>query len=174
MEREQKNFLNDYLANVFNNIVLLEQEILEKTGFKNISIKEMHVLEAIFWAENKAMNNMKSVAEKLCISAGALSVSVNTLVKKGYVKRENDKNDRRIIRIYLTDEGKRLNKIHEKAHSDMIEKLGHELSDEQIRCLIASLITIKKYFYSEISPKKHKVSKIIEEEKSIWEGTAMK
>lgn len=174
MTKEQNEFLNEYLVNTFNNILLLEQEILKKIGTKNISVREIHVLEAIANAEQHGTNTMKAVAEKLCISPGALSTSVNTLVKKGYIIRKGNEKDRRLVHIFLTEKAKEINEVHEQIHFDMVEKIGSQLNDEQIKCLIASLITIKKYFYGEISGKKHKVTKIMEEEQSKWKDTAMK
>lgn len=174
MNKEQNEFLNAYLVNTFNNILLLEQEILQKIGKKNISVKEIHVLEAIANAEKNGTNTMKAVAEKLCISPGALSTSVNTLVKKGYITRKGNEKDRRVVYIFLTDEAKKINEIHEQLHFSMVEQIGEQLNEEQLKCLIASLMTIKKFFYNEIPGKKYKVSKIIEEEQSKWNDTAMK
>lgn len=174
MNKEESIFLNDYLVNTFNNILLLEQGILKKIGAKDISVREIHVLEAIANLEKEKLNTMKAVASKLCISAGALSTAVNTLVKKGYLKRVGSEVDRRIIYIGLTEKAKKINEIHEQFHSDMIEKIGNQLSDEQIKCLIASLITIKKYCYGEIEEKKHKVSEITLEEITKWQDTPTK
>lgn len=174
MNKEQSVFLNDYLVNTFNNILLLEQGILKKIGAKDISVREIHVLEAIANLEKEKKNTMRAVAEKLCISAGALSTAVNTLVKKGYIKRVGSEEDRRVVYISLTQKANKVNEIHEQFHSDMVEKIGNQLNDDQIKCLIASLVTIKKYCYSEIEEKKYKVSKITVEEATKWQDTATK
>lgn len=174
LNKEQSVFLNEYLVNTFNNILLLEQGILKKIGVKDISVREIHVLEAIANLQKQEKNTMKAVADKLCISPGALSTSVNTLVKKGYITRNGNEEDRRVVFVCLTDKAHKINEIHENFHSDMVEKIGNQLNDEQIKCLIASLITIKKYCYGEIEGKKHKVSEITREETTKWQDTAMK
>lgn len=174
MNKEQKTFLNDYLVNTFNNILLLEQEILKKIGVNDLSVREIHVLEAIAICEKANLNTMKEIAKKLCISPGALSTSVATLVKKGYVNRKGSEDDRRVVYVVLTDKAKKINEIHEDIHFEMVDKIGSQLNDEQLKCLIASLITIKKYFYGEITAKKHRVSGISKEEEDKWNDLTMK
>jgi DNA-binding MarR family transcriptional regulator len=40
-------------------------------------------------------------------SPGTLTSVVNTLVREGYVERRSDAEDRRVVRLYLTDQGRR-------------------------------------------------------------------
>lgn len=140
--------------------MLLEEEIIHKTGKKNISVKEMHVIEAVAKAEKKGSNTMKSVAEFLNLSPAALSISVNTLEKKGYIIRKGNEHDRRIVHVFLTEKGKKIDEIHEQFHFNMISKISDELNENEIKYLIASLKILKKYFYAEISSQKHKIENI--------------
>jgi len=64
------------------------------------------------------------------ISKSATSKSIHNLVEKGYLRKEEDVEDRRATRIYLTD---RRNKIKEllkeldrKAENKMLEGFGDE------------------------------------------------
>jgi DNA-binding MarR family transcriptional regulator len=47
------------------------------------------------------------VAARGWSSPGTLTSVVNTLVREGYVERRSDAEDRRVVRLYLTDQGRR-------------------------------------------------------------------
>jgi DNA-binding MarR family transcriptional regulator len=47
------------------------------------------------------------VAARGWSSPGTLTSVVNTLVREGYVERRRDAGDRRVVRLYLTDQGRR-------------------------------------------------------------------
>lgn len=47
------------------------------------------------------------VAARGWSSPGTLTSVVNTLVREGYVERRPDAGDRRVVRLYVTDEGRR-------------------------------------------------------------------
>jgi DNA-binding MarR family transcriptional regulator len=48
------------------------------------------------------------VAARGWSSPGTLTSVVNTLVREGYVERRQDPGDRRVVRLYVTDEGRRV------------------------------------------------------------------
>ena len=52
----------------------------------------MHVIDAIGIDRPK---NMSSIARELSVTVGTLTISVNSLVKKGYVVRNRSSEDRR-------------------------------------------------------------------------------
>ena len=56
-----------------------------------------------------AVDGLKSsdVAARGWSSPGTLTSVVNTLVREGYVERRSDAGDRRVVRLYLTDQGRR-------------------------------------------------------------------
>jgi DNA-binding MarR family transcriptional regulator len=69
--------------------------------------------------------SIKDIAESMHISGSAATQLVDSLVRAGLLAREVDPNDRRIMRISLTDEGKsRL----EKFRKARLEAMGEILS----------------------------------------------
>lgn len=56
---KQEQILNDFLVEIFNEILKVEGNALKKGKFKNLSIREMHVIEAVVKNE-KAGNNTSS------------------------------------------------------------------------------------------------------------------
>ena len=140
--REQ---LNLFFVSTFDRILALEEETLHKSPFTNLSVKEFHVLDGVFEMEKKDRNTMSGIANKLGISIGALTTAMNTLVKKGYVCRSYPKEDRRLVKICLTDTGIRANEVHQLFHHTLIEHVSAAMNEEEIETLSTSLKKINDF-----------------------------
>lgn len=137
-----KKVINELLVEIFNHILAIEEEQLKKAGI-NLSMNEVHTLEAIANSEEPTMSN---VAKKLRITTGTLTTNINRLVNKKYVTRYVDPNDRRRIFLQLTDTSREALKTHDKFHNEMIESLFEDLPIEEDEVLLRSLENIAKYF----------------------------
>lgn len=91
--------LNGFLVNVFNDILRLEEASIRKGPCKNLSVSEMHVLEAVEKSSVDASGaaGMAEVAAHLSITSGTLSVAVKTLEQKGYLVRSRGSRDKRRV-----------------------------------------------------------------------------
>lgn len=137
-----KEVINELLVDIFNHILEIEESELKKKGVK-LSMKEVHVLEAINLVNDKTMSN---VAKKLRITVGSLTISIDRLVKKCYVMRGNDENDRRRVLIGLTSKGKEVLKIHDDFHNNMLDSFIEDIDEEAQNNLISALEGVKNYF----------------------------
>lgn len=137
-----KEVINELLVDVFNHILSIEAEVLKKRGVK-LSMTEVHVLEAIKNTEDATMGN---VANKLRVTMGTLTTSINVLVKKNFVERNRDENDRRKVYITLTDQAKDVLVIHDEFHEEMVSSLLKDLNLEKDKILLKSLENISNYF----------------------------
>ncbi|CDF58832.1 MarR family transcriptional regulator [Thermobrachium celere] len=135
--------LNELLVELFNDILMIEQQALRSKDFNDLSITEIHTIEAIGMYGDKTMSE---VAEKLNITVGTLTVAVNNLEKKGYVERRRSEEDRRIVYVHLTNKGKLAYRMHEKFHSAMINEVVEGLTDEEEKILISSLEKLNNFF----------------------------
>ena len=77
----KKEIINTLLVDLFNHILRIEEESLQKLGVK-LTMTEVHVLEAIELSENKTMTE---VANRLNITLGTLTTSINRLVRKTWL-----------------------------------------------------------------------------------------
>lgn len=145
MEENRKNrqLLNDLLVELFNHILLLEERNLKNNGLKNVSINEVHIIEAIEKAE---VPSMSEVANRLMITPGTLSTSVNRLIQKGYVKSERSTQDRRVVLLSLTDKGQEVFQIHEDFHKKMINRILSTTNFNEDELLIQSLENLMEFF----------------------------
>lgn len=80
--------LNKVLVNLFNEVLAVEIQAMQTEKFKDITNNDMHVIDAIGIGEQQ---NMSTVAAKLSVTVGSLTIAINGLVKKGYVHRERSK-----------------------------------------------------------------------------------
>lgn len=137
-----RTILNELLVEMFNHILILESKNLQEKGIK-LSMSEVHTLENIQKSESKTMSD---VAKRSLVTSGTLTVAVNRLEEKGYIKRVRDEHDRRIIRLALTKKADAALAIHDKFHDDMIDSFISDLNVDEDTVLIESLEKIMDYF----------------------------
>lgn len=135
--------LNDVLVKLFRNINTIEEQAIRTDEYKDVTINDMHVIEAIGIDEQK---NMTTVAKTLRVTTGTLTISINSLVKKGYVARVRSEEDRRVVLISLTPKGKEAFLHHRRFHEQMIESIVEDLSEEEKLVLEKALRRILNHF----------------------------
>jgi len=143
--------LNELLVKLFHDIIQIEEHSLKDDQFHDLSITEIHVIEAIGLGPER---NMSSVARDLDITMGTLTIAINNLLRKGYVYRTRSDEDRRIVLIFLTEKGKNAYGQHSQFHDEMIKTTISKLSEEEMKVLISALENINGYFKGKYKLKK--------------------
>ena len=142
---ERYDVFHDILVNLFQEIMDIEEKALITAEFKNISVNDMHIIEAIGTGEPK---NMSTVAKLMSVTVGTLTIAINNLVKKGYVSRVRSEEDRRVVLIFLTEKGKRAYQHHREFHDRMVKALVEGLDEGQQKILVKSLLNLRTFFNS--------------------------
>ncbi len=142
---ERYDVFHDILVNLFQEIMDIEEKALITAEFKNISVNDMHIIEAIGTGEPK---NMSTVAKLMSVTVGTLTIAINNLVKKGYVSRVRSEEDRRVVLISLTEKGKRAYQHHREFHDGMVKALVEGLDEGQQKILVKSLLNLRTFFDS--------------------------
>jgi DNA-binding MarR family transcriptional regulator len=93
-------------------------------------------------AHEKDGLSVKELAEDAGVTPGAITQLVDALVEKGLVVREGDPNDRRIVRLKLTQSARNGFEKVRKAHLESFSRLFAVLSDEEIKQLTALLTKV--------------------------------
>ena len=135
--------LNDVLVNLFRDINSIEEKAITSHEYKDLTNNDMHVINAIGVGTTK---NMSSIAKELSVTVGTLTISMNSLVKKGYVLRERGKEDRRVVYISLTERGRAAYVHHARFHKAMIDSISDEMTSEEMELLIKTLTKLDKWF----------------------------
>mgnify|MGYP002299541728 CR=1 FL=1 len=135
--------LNELLVTLFRDVMDIEQKVIITPEFKDITNNDMHVINAIGIGTTK---NMSSIAKELSVTVGTLTISMNSLVKKGYVIRERGKEDRRVVYISLSEKGLRAYRHHEEFHRQMIEAVLENLTEDETESLVKALAKLERWF----------------------------
>ncbi|MFI3238574.1 MAG: MarR family transcriptional regulator [Lachnospiraceae bacterium] len=135
--------LNEILVRLFKNINAIEEGVIKQSHIDNMTTNDMHVIEAI---GNIGSRNMTSVAKSLMVTTGTLTISVNSLVKKGYVVRERSEEDRRVVLVSLSEQGLRAFDKHKAFHDKMVQQAVALLSEEEKRILAITLGNLNTFF----------------------------
>ena len=140
---DNKEIINDFFVRIFNKILALEADAIAEP---DISVNEVHIIEAVAELAQRGESTMKNIAKRLNLSAGATSVAVNTLVNKGYLRRENGLEDRRKIFIFITEKAQQAEKKHREFHAQMVHSIASRLNEEELATLSKSLISLEEFF----------------------------
>lgn len=135
--------LNEVLVKLFRDINSIEERALRTGEYRDVTANDIHVIEAIGMGDAK---NMTSVARELEVTTGTLTISINGLVKKGYVNRSRSEEDRRVVLISLSEKGARAYLHHQKFHEQMIDAVLEGLSEEEQRVLEQALKRLNRFF----------------------------
>lgn len=142
---EIKQTLNEILVKLFRNINDIEERAIQTEEYKNVTTNDMHVIEAIGPDFPK---NMTTVAKALGVTTGTLTIAVNSLVKKGFVDRVRSEEDRRVVLVSLSPQGKKAYIHHKRFHEEMIEAVIAELSKEEKQVLEKALVNLNRFFHN--------------------------
>lgn len=134
--------INDLLVSVYDDIEKIESKSLSSGAFKDLSITEIHTLEAIGLSGERSMSE---IATSLDITTGTLTTAIDKLIKKGYVVRNRSDVDRRIVYIALTKKGKLAYKVHEGFHYKMVMSVMTDLNEEEVQALIKGLDKLNNF-----------------------------
>lgn len=135
--------LNDVLVKLFRDINSLEERAIRTEEYRDVTANDMHVIEAI---GPEGAKNMTSVARELEVTTGTLTISVNSLVKKGYVNRTRSEEDRRVVLVSLSEKGQRAYLHHRKFHEEMIDAVLKDLTEEEQGALENAMLKLTRFF----------------------------
>lgn len=147
MTEPQHEELNHFFVHVFNQILACEEQALNRVGAQDLAVKELHVLEAVSDLAVENRNTMTQIADALAIRVSSLTTAVNTLVRKGYLKRGGEPGDRRVIRVWLTPKGEEANRLHAQFHAKMVEEAASGLEAGELDTLLRSLRQLEHFFH---------------------------
>lgn len=76
--------------------------------------------------EKEGRVRMSRLAESLQLTGGAVTSASDKLLERGFVTRTRDAEDRRVVYLELTDEGRHVLKgLREQGHAAMKQVFGH-------------------------------------------------
>lgn len=116
--------------------VMEEAESIDKktaTAKEKLSWQEIRVLRAV---SREDCCPMSSLAEKICLSLSSVTGLIDRLVSKKLVKRDRSSEDRRVVQVELTEQGKALNEEAMEAPVQFARGLLKGLNAEEQEALL--------------------------------------
>ena len=138
-----QELLNKLLVQLFNDILHIEENSLKYIDLIDLSMTEIHTIEAVGIKDAKTMGE---IAYDLRILVGRLSAAITKLIKKGYVERKRTEEDRRVVLVSLTSKGENVYREHQVFHEEMICAMLSNFSDEEEQVLSKSLEKLNTFF----------------------------
>jgi DNA-binding MarR family transcriptional regulator len=132
--------LNDSVGWLLNNAARLSSRRLSgKLAGYNVTPPQWGVLVALWEQDGLSLSEL---AKRSFFDGPTMTGNIDRLEKAGLVERRRDSTDRRVISVYLTDEGKQLQAqlptLSEEANRDATAGL----SDDEVRRFVGTLRTI--------------------------------
>ena len=143
MAKKGAAHLNELLVNLFNRVMDAESKAVITDDFHDISNNDMHILEAIGGGDPQ---NVSSIAAKLFVTVGTLTVNMNSLEKKGYIERKRSTEDKRVVLVTLTEKGRKAFFHHRDFHKAMIRAAVRNLDEEEMKALMNCLTKLNTFF----------------------------
>jgi DNA-binding MarR family transcriptional regulator len=128
---EKHEALTAELLQFYNNFASWEQSVIRAS---DLTVSEAHAIEVL---GHDGQMNMKLLAQKLGVTTGTVTVTVDRLERKGYGQRDAMQEDRRVHLISLTEKGQLAYQEHHKYHQALTSQILATLTEEEAAQLSA-------------------------------------
>ena len=120
------------------------KKIMKKYGLTAI---EVDVL--LFIANNPTMNTSADIVRFKKIAKSHVSLAVNSLSKKGYIRKSNDDSNRKRIRLEPTPEAEEVIAYGQAEQAKFAAVINHGTTEEERRVLRQYMLQISRNLQSE-------------------------
>lgn len=142
--KELDRELNTILVDTFRSILKVEEAALKRDELADLSISEMHLLEAIGKSPNG--RTVSDIASELMVTLPSVTVAINKLAKKGCVEKFKSNHDGRVVYVRLTKLGKKIDSVHRYFHQQMIRAISSRLEEEEKAVLYKGVKALNEFF----------------------------
>lgn len=146
MAEDRKRSMNEMLVYLFNHVMNMEGEAVITEEFKDITNNDMHIIEAIGIGTPR---NMSEIAHRLHVTVSTLTINMNGLEKKGYIRRERSSEDKRVVYVTLMDKGRKAFYHHRDFHKSMMKAIVKDLNEQELEILYRCLENLNNFFETE-------------------------
>jgi DNA-binding MarR family transcriptional regulator len=124
------------MIGIFSNQFARLEAMAAHGAFSDLTMKQVYYLETIGKMDKPTFTEL---AVELGLSKPSISAIIGNLIKKKYVVKHLDPNDKRSYRISLTKQGIELNRKHQSMHEGLAKHLTTVLNTREQETL-ASLL----------------------------------
>lgn len=114
----------------------------EKSGFVKLNMTMPQFLVLVF-LNKRGKASMSDMASGLGVTTAAMTGIVDRLVRDGFISREHDRDDRRVVNIELTSKGSKMVKAMIEKRKQMIASIFGALTQEERNQYLGILMRIR-------------------------------
>jgi len=134
MEMDNKN-LTKISDDLFTLILQFHKKVIKPEEFvKSLPVPPSHV-KVICYLSHAGSSSVSEIAKDLSISRPNMTPIIDKLIEDGYVIRYEDPNDRRVLRIEITDKSRELFEFRKQLAKRLLEEKMSTLTQEDLESL---------------------------------------
>ena len=141
--------LNEVIVDTYRSILRVEENILKRSDQTDLSISEIHMLEAVGKGKDRLMT-ISELAEVLNITLPSVTVAINKLMKKGYVEKVRGEEDGRIVYVSLTRQGRRIDSAHRYFHESMVRSIIRDMTESEMQALYKGVMKLDTFLKEQL------------------------
>ncbi|ARM74767.1 MarR family winged helix-turn-helix transcriptional regulator [Acidianus manzaensis] len=130
---------NEEKVKVFSNIAkinrAMQRELNKRLDKIGLTYLDFLVLRAL----TEGQSTMVSLSRRFYVTQSAMTIAIDRLERNGLVKRERDKQDRRVIYVKITDEGIKIFQKAIEVYLQLAEEILNGIDTELIMETINNL-----------------------------------
>jgi MarR family transcriptional regulator, 2-MHQ and catechol-resistance regulon repressor len=119
----------------------IQERIRDEMSKYKLSITEFSVLEVLFY---QGKQTIQQIGTRILISSGSMTYVIDKLEQKGIIKRNDCKEDRRVIHITLTPEGMDMMENIMPKYQDMVDSFFEDLTEDDSELMIHFFNKVRK------------------------------
>jgi len=129
-----------YLSDLIEKIL---EETLDQYDFSDLTQQQLNYLKVMVKMKTPTLSEL---ARELDLTKPTVTVLVDKLAEKGYIKRVKSDEDRRVMHLHIDKKGAKINAMREIAHEKMAEKIRSGLNVTETEILTELLKKIVNQF----------------------------
>lgn len=141
--------LNEVIVDTYRSILRVEENILKRSDQTDLSISEIHMLEAVGKGKDRR-RTISELAEVLNITLPSVTVAINKLMKKGYVEKVRGEEDGRIVYVSLTRQGRRIDSAHRYFHESMVRSINRDMTESEMQALYKGVMKLDAFLKEQL------------------------
>ena len=148
MNERERNLetLNSLLVDTFNAILKVEERSLRVGLTDTVTVTEMHILDAI---GDDGVRTVTELAAAAMVTVSTMTIAITRLEGKKLVARVRDTADRRVVRVRLTEAGRRIAYAHRRFHRRMARAVADGLEPGELDILAQAMEKLRGFFQEE-------------------------
>lgn len=123
-------------SNLFDLMIILHKKVFNPLVLSKAINLTPAQFSVLFYLMRKDNSSVTDAAKYLKISKPNMTPILDSLIGMGYITRQRDTKDRRVIRVNLTDSGREFYDNMKKANLHIVEETFADYTEEQLQAML--------------------------------------